>query len=911
MDLPRAKSIYWVALVAVALVLAGGWVQTYPWSSSSEFHTLLEMQATLLAWIVGGMSLVLYHSRRDVFFLLMGSGFIGAGLLDAYHTVATSIWTENMAASGPHTVTAWSWLASRMVLALLFVYAAYLQLNKSAAKALSAKRVYAVVFILAVGCLLMFVMAPLGNGYIPDSHFSRPAEFIPGVLFLLAALMLYRSGKWQESSLHYCILIAVVLSVVAQLEYMAVSRELYDAPFDVAHGLKLLSYVSILSGLMMDMFTTYSKVRQEIEERVRQSEQQKWGQAVREQEHTYKSIVDSIPLHIYFKDANRRYVLCNKSLAEFIGVDRDELLGKHSSEVEKGKFISFYQDDEEEVISTGKSQRHERLNYFNYENRWYDSQHIPMVGNHGNVSGVIGILRDVTEKRERENELLIKSAAISESINAIALCGLEGNITYVNQSMVNLMGCSNESRLLDRNISELMSNEGNEYEIIQHQIFKQRRWQGELVLMQDTGRSFYVQLSAALLNDVKGRPCGILVSLIDISEQKRAMDALVRSEETFSKAQEIAHIGSWDWDMESNELSWSDEIYRIFGLQPKEFEATYEAFLACVHPEDQKQVIDAVSAAIADKEIAYSVEHRVVWRDGTERVVHEQGKVYRNSSDKPIRMIGTVLDITERKQVEEELERHRADLQGLVEDRTRELEAAHVELIKSERLATLGKLTAMVSHELRNPLGAMKPSLYLIAKKVSGDENLKKALERLDRNISRCDHIIDELLDFTRFSVLNAQELDLESWLKELAMEQAVPAGITVREDFRLGGEAVSFDPGRLARAVINLMENAIHAMQEKQGTEHTLTLSTSKVDNRWEISVSDTGGGIPKDILGKIHEPLFSTKGFGVGLGIPAVQQIMEQHGGGMMIKSEEGRGTKVTIWLPVVIAKEAGEAA
>ncbi|MCR4345776.1 MAG: EAL domain-containing protein [Sulfuricaulis sp.] len=147
----------------------------------------------------------------------------------------------------------------------------------------------------------------------------------------------------------------------------------------------------------------------------------------------------------------------------------------------------------------------------------------------------------------------------------------------------------------------------------------------------------------------------VFVAIIqDITERMQTMETLRESEASLARAQRIAHLGNWDWNIVTNELHWSDEIYRIFGLTPQQFDATYEAFLSFVHPDNRQSVIDAVNKAMHEKE-PYSIDHRIVRPDGTERIVHEQAEVTFDENGKPIRMIGTVQDVTEHRQVQERL----------------------------------------------------------------------------------------------------------------------------------------------------------------------------------------------------------------------------------------------------------------
>lgn len=384
------------------------------------------------------------------------------------------------------------------------------------------------------------------------------------------------------------------------------------------------------------------------------------------------------------------------------------------------------------------------------------------------------------------------------------------------------------------------------------------------------------------------------------------LDTARRSEETYAKAEAIAHIGSWDWDIVTGALHWSDEIFRVFGLKPQEFGATYEAFLEYIHPDDRILVTSAVDASVADPSVPYNIEHRLLLKDNSVRHVQEQGKVYYDEDDKAVRMIGTVMDITDRKNVEVELKKHREKLEELVKVRTLELESAQEDLIRNERLATLGQLTATVSHELRNPLGAMAPSLYVIKKQVSSEElKIQQSIDRIERNVMRCDRIIDELLDFTRITSINLIEGQLDPWLEEVLSEQEIPFGIKLTTLYELVDTWTGFDSDLLRRAVINVVENACHAMLDESGQNvidgAQLKVSTHLSEQRIEIRVEDNGMGIQPEVLKRIFEPLYSTKGFGVGLGMPTVKQIMEQHRGGIDIVTEEKIGTLVTLWLPL----------
>jgi PAS domain S-box-containing protein len=176
---------------------------------------------------------------------------------------------------------------------------------------------------------------------------------------------------------------------------------------------------------------------------------------------------------------------------------------------------------------------------------------------------------------------------------------------------------------------------------------------------------------------------GFRASNRDITDRKRSENALLKSEQSLIEAQRIAQLDNWDCNSVTNELLWSDEVYRIFGLEPQEFGASYEAFLATVHPHDRKAVTEAVDNALTDPGYRYSIEHRMVRSDGSERIVHEQGEVTFTETGKAARMIGTVQDITERERMEQMLAKQLGEIKKLKQ----QLESENIYLREEIRLS--------------------------------------------------------------------------------------------------------------------------------------------------------------------------------------------------------------------------------
>ena len=247
-----------------------------------------------------------------------------------------------------------------------------------------------------------------------------------------------------------------------------------------------------------------------------------------------------------------------------------------------------------------------------------------------------------------------------------------------------------------------------------------------------------------------------------------------------------------------------------------------------------------------------------------------------------------------------------AEVEQRVRERTAELRASQEELVRKQRLAAIGQLTATVSHELRNPLGSIRNALAVI-RRLPCDDNpmMQNAMDIAERGIGRCDNIITELLDFTRVRELRPETTDIDAWLAGALDDYECPPGIELARELNSGAE-LACDRDCLLRAILNVLDNACDAVVAEaengnQAFSPRLTVTT-RVAGEWvEILVADNGAGIAADHLEKIFEPLFSTKSFGVGLGMPVVRQVMEQHGGGVQVHSEPGRGTRVRLWLPL----------
>jgi signal transduction histidine kinase len=224
--------------------------------------------------------------------------------------------------------------------------------------------------------------------------------------------------------------------------------------------------------------------------------------------------------------------------------------------------------------------------------------------------------------------------------------------------------------------------------------------------------------------------------------------------------------------------------------------------------------------------------------------------------------------------------------------------------LKKERLSVLGQFTATVANELRNPLSAIRNTLFTMREiATSSVLVLDRPIARIQRSIARCDRIIGDLLEYIRTPELSRVPVTLDEWLREVLLEHGLPPAVTLVEEYGAGDAVVRIDADRIRHVVINLIDNAAQALGEMPPGSGPLRITVSSAirDGALQLTVADTGPGIPPENMARIFEPLFSTKSFGAGLGLATVKQIVVHHGGTIGIDSEVGSGTRMSIRLPL----------
>jgi len=252
-----------------------------------------------------------------------------------------------------------------------------------------------------------------------------------------------------------------------------------------------------------------------------------------------------------------------------------------------------------------------------------------------------------------------------------------------------------------------------------------------------------------------------------------------------------------------------------------------------------------------------------------------------------------------------------------LEDSITQLTEAQDQLVRNGKLAQMGLMTATVAHEFRNPLSAVHTSTFTIQRHLDRlGVDLAKPIARINGSVDRCNKIITELLDFTRADQLRREAHNFDQWVRTAVENHAdqIPEVVGIECALSAGDSEVQFDPDGMLRVLNNMLRKASEAMVGNDGISRgppvrdpLIIVSSHRTARGIELKVTDNGPGTDVEQLSKIFEPLYSTKGFGIGLGVPAIQQVLQQHGGELEYESEIGKGTTATAWFPLELTEAA----
>jgi PAS domain S-box-containing protein len=526
------------------------------------------------------------------------------------------------------------------------------------------------------------------------------------------------------------------------------------------------------------------------------TERKQVEEALANERNVLRQLIDNLPDNIFIKDVESRFVVSNLAHMRLLRAKTpEEIVGKTDFDIFPQELAARYYEDEQAVIRSGEPlvNREERTVDPEGKTRWLLTTKVPLRDDQGNVIGIAGINRDITERKRMEDEIKRYSDHLEELVKK-------------------------RTRKLAES-EEILANERNVLRSLIDNL-------PDIVYIKDLESRF------------------VTTNLVHVHHLRaKRLDEIV---------------GKTDFD-----------------LYPREIATSYYA--------DEQAVIQSGQPLLNREERTVDPEGKTRWLLTTKVPLQDDhGKV--------IGIVGIGRDITERKRMQEELERYSKHLEELVEERTKKLRQA-------ERLATIGELATMVAHDLRNPLQGIATATYNLKRSCS-DKERKRMLRIIDQDIHYSDNIVSELLEYSREIRLKPTETSAKRIIESALAHMNVPRMIQVVNETQ-DKPTIIVDIEKMRRVVADIVTNAFDAMP-KGGR---LCIETRMRDRNLEIAFEDTGTGMTKETLERIWTPLFTTKARGIGLGLAIAKRLVEAHGGSISVDSRLGAGSSFKLLLPVKV--------
>ncbi|WP_080436091.1 ATP-binding protein [Burkholderia ubonensis] len=416
------------------------------------------------------------------------------------------------------------------------------------------------------------------------------------------------------------------------------------------------------------------------------------------------------------------------------------------------------------------------------------------------------------------------------------------------------------------------------------------RWDGELVHTKRDGALVVVASRWLLQRGANGRAIAVLETNNDITLRKRAEDAVRRSQAAYlTEAQNLSLTGSFGWDIESGEIFWSEQSFRIFEYEP-DMTPTVELVRRRVHPDDVAIFAQVIESATGGKQ-EFDLEHRLMMPDGRVKHLHIVAHVMADEPGKR-QFVGAIMDVTAAKLAEEKLH----DTQA--------------ELARAMRVTTLGELSASIAHEVSQPLAAIvtngEACLRWLGHPVLELAEVQACVTRMIGEGRRANEIVRRIRTLSKKDAPQKTRLDLNDVVQDvilLTQNEVSSHRVLLRLCLATDLPPVLGDRVQLQQVVINLLMNGIQAMDGVYDRPRDLTIESSTGDDGDLIlSVEDSGEGIGPDIVDRLFDPFFTTKPNGLGIGLSICRSIVESHGGRMRVSSERDHGAIFRFSLPAM---------
>lgn len=661
----------------------------------------------------------------------------------------------------------------------------------------------------------------------------------------------------------------------------------------------------------------------DIDERLRVQAERDQAQAL------LRSFVEAAPGVMYAKDRQGRLLIGNSGTTELIGRPPEEYVGRTDAELlaDPAQAAAVMATDERVMASGRSEQLEEEVSFPDGRRAWWLSTKAPLRNDDGEIIGLVGTLLDITDRKSAEADRLdleeryrLAAQATNDAVWDWRMA--DGHVVW-NEALSSLFGHSmvetsaqwwldhihpEDRARIDRNIHAVIDGDGT-------------TWNGEYRFRRADGSYAAVLDRGAVLRDGDGRPLRMIGAMLDLSGRKAAEAALAEGEERLRLATEAGDLGLWDLDLVQNILLWPARTKAMFGIS-SDAEVTFDDFRTGLHADDRAETLAALEAcADPQRRANYDVEYRTVGKeDGIVRWVAAKGRGIFEAG-RCVRMLGVVIDITARKDADARLRELNEQLEARVRAEVAERMRVEDALRQSRKMEAVGQLSGGIAHDFNNMLATVIGPLDLLALRIGdSDARAVRYIEMALDGAQRAAQLTQRLLAFSRQQPLQPVALDVNHLVAGMTDLLVHSLGSSVILETVLGGGQwwTHADASQLENVILNLAVNARDAMPG--GGRLQLQTSNCQIDlaavaehggiptgDYVRIAVTDTGSGMPADVMARAFDPFFTTKpvGQGTGLGLSQVYGFVQQSNGHVRLQSTPGAGTTVVIYLPRLLAE------
>ena len=603
------------------------------------------------------------------------------------------------------------------------------------------------------------------------------------------------------------------------------------------------------------------------------------------------NMLESISDAFFALDEHWNFTYLNHQADVLLERPGKELLGKNIWQEFPQAVGSEFQRQYQHAVQHRQTARLQ--SFYPLLGKWFDVSAYPI------TDGLAVYFRDVTGERARQEQLRLIDAALSRQNDIVMITEADvldaphgPRIVYVNRAFERITGYT-RSEAIGQTPRMLQGPETDQHQLrqIRDALRKKKPIRSEVLNYSKSGLPYWLEFDITPLFDNTGHCTHFVAVERDITQRKQQEAKLREAQERFQLISRATNDVIWDWDFVSDTLWWNDSMMHVFGHPQSELELGPESWTNRIHPDDLQQVLESIHDVIDGTEELWSKEYRFLRRDGESAFVIDRGFVIRDDTGKAIRMVGSMLDITERRETEQRLR-------------------------ESQKLEAVGHLTGGVAHDFNNLLTVIMGNAELMSE-LSVDPVLQPMAKMTLSAAQRGAELTSRLLAFARRQPLDPKATDINQLVTAMKalIRRTLPENIELEfvTDPDLG--IADIDAGELDTALLNLVVNARDAMHI--GGKLTIETTNAVLDEHYAarhtevvpgdyvmIGVSDTGAGMTAETVNRAFEPFFTTKavGKGSGLGLSMVFGFTKQSGGHVKIYSELGEGTSVKLYFPRV---------